>query len=152
MVEVPSVVHEAMRRAGVVWLRAADTSGSGPAPAWVLWQDGAAYLVTGPGEQPAPGLVDTDHADSADGAPGADGAQIASLAEVTVASTRTASRIVVWQAAVSRVEPGGEQWRAVVPALVSRRLNLADQDAAQARWADRCVVLRLEPTGEFREA
>ncbi|HEY9392452.1 MAG TPA: hypothetical protein VIR27_22085 [Mycobacteriales bacterium] len=143
MVEVPSVVHEAMRRAGVVWLRAADTSGSGPAPAWVLWQDGAAYLVTGPGEQPAPGLVDTDHADSA---------QIASLAEVTVASTRTASRIVVWQAAVSRVEPGGEQWRAVVPALVSRRLNLADQDAAQARWADRCVVLRLEPTGEFREA
>ncbi len=142
MVEVPSVVHEAMRRAGVVWLRAADTSGSGPAPAWVLWQDGAAYLVTGPGEQPAPGLVG-DHADSA---------QIASLAEVTVASTRTASRIVVWQAAVSRVEPGGEQWRAVVPALVSRRLNLADQDAAQARWADRCVVLRLEPTGEFREA
>ena len=146
VVDVPPLVHEAMRRAGVVWLRAGNRSAGCPVPAWVLWRDGAAYLVTGPGEQPAPGLVHTAGTD------GTGGTEVAYHAEVTVASTRTASRIVTWQAAVSRVEPGSEQWRAVVPALTSRRLNLTDPDATQARWANECAVLRLDPTGEFHEA
>ena len=54
---VPShaLVAEATRRAGIVWLT---VPGAGRAyPAWHLWRDppGAAYLVTGPGEQPLRG-------------------------------------------------------------------------------------------------
>jgi len=56
---VPSyaLVAEATRRAGVVWLT---VPGQDKAyPAWHLWREppGAAYLVTGPGEQPLPGLA-----------------------------------------------------------------------------------------------
>lgn len=139
MVDIPPLVHDAMRRAGLVWLRRTDPPGTDPqddrpVPAWVLWRDGAAYLVTGPGEQPAPGLAG------------------ARTAEVTVGPTHAAGRVLRWRAAVSRVEPGGEEWLAVVPALVSRRLNRSDAGAVRDRWAAECDVLRLDPTGEFTEA
>src|SRR5262249_51302744 len=53
----PALIAEATRRAGVIWL--AVPGRDKPFPAWHLWRDppGAAYLVTGPGEQPLPGLA-----------------------------------------------------------------------------------------------
>src|SRR5262249_59903697 len=53
----PALIAEATRRAGVIWL--AVPGRDRPVPAWHLWRDppGAAYLVTGPGEQPLPGLA-----------------------------------------------------------------------------------------------
>ncbi|HEX5495596.1 MAG TPA: hypothetical protein VFX70_13585 [Mycobacteriales bacterium] len=134
MAHVPPLVHEAMRRAGLVWLRPTDPPGTDrPTPAWLLWRDGAAYLLTGPGEQPAPGMA-TAHA-----------------AEVTVGPAHADGRLMRWLAVVSRVEPGGPEWRSVVPALATRRLNAPDPGTSQDRWAAECDLLRLDPTGDVNQ-
>jgi hypothetical protein len=136
VVDVPPLVNEAMRKAGVVWLRPV---GAGRATAvWTLWRDGAAYVVTGPGEQPVPADLM-----SPGGGAGCD---------VVVRSSDGGGRIVAWRARVSGVAVGSEEWDAVVPALVGKRLNLPDQQAAASRWAAECAVLRLDPTGELPEA
>src|SRR5262249_10952955 len=53
----PALTGGATGRGGVIWL--AVPGRDTPFPAWHLWRDppGAAYLVTGPGEQPLPGLA-----------------------------------------------------------------------------------------------
>jgi hypothetical protein len=137
---VPALVAEATKRSDVIWLAAGsppatDSGGaSPPRPAWHLWHDGAAYTVTGPGEQPLPGIA---------GSP---------TCAVTVRSKTNGGRIVTWEAAVRVVAPGGPEWDAVVPALVLKRLNLPDTPTAAARWAWECTVLRLTPTGRLLEA
>ncbi len=128
---VPPLVVEATKKAGLVWLT---VPGQRAAPAWLLWREPAAYVVTGPGEQPVPGLAGAAECD------------------VTVRSGDNGARIVTWRARVDRVEPGGEEWAGVVPALVAARLNLRDSAEAEARWAAGGAVLRLTPTGELVEA
>ncbi|MBO0774770.1 MAG: hypothetical protein J2P34_00535 [Actinobacteria bacterium] len=99
----PALIAEATKRAGVIWIKA---GGSGrPRPAWHRWQDGAAYVLTGPGEQPLPEL--------------ADGGQVT----VLVPSKESRGLLVAWQAEVSRVEPGSPSWRSVFAALAAGRLN-----------------------------
>jgi 8-oxo-dGTP diphosphatase len=100
-----ALVTEATRRAGIVWLT---VPGAGRAyPAWHLWRDppGAAYLVTGPGEQPLPGL--------------AGAARVA----VIVPSKESGGALVTWTAEVSRVEPGSPEWDEVIGPLAAARLN-----------------------------
>jgi hypothetical protein len=128
---VPPLVVEATKKAGLIWVTA---SGQRPAPAWLHWRDTCAYVVTGPGEQPLPGLAEAAECD------------------VTVRSGDTGGRIVTWRARVDRVQPGGEEWQQVVPAMVTARLNLRDAAEAEARWAATAAVLRLTPTGELVEA
>ena len=51
----PALIAEATKRAGLIWIA---TGGPGrPRPAWHIWRAGAAYVLTGPGEQPLPGLA-----------------------------------------------------------------------------------------------
>lgn len=104
---VPShaLVAEATRRAGVVWLTVPGRARA--YPAWHLWRDppGAAYLVTGPGEQPLPGL--------------AGAARVA----VTVPSKESRGTLVTWTAEVSRLEPGSPEWDEVIGPLAAARLN-----------------------------
>jgi hypothetical protein len=127
-----SLVEEAMKKAAVAWIT---PDGSAEATAvWCLWLDGALYVVSGPGEQPAPGLA------------GADGAA------VTVRGDH-GGRIVTWPAAVSRVEPGGADWQAIAPQLAAKRLNSpGGAEETIARWAAGCVLNRLVPAGEPTEA
>lgn len=99
-----------------------------------MWQDGAAYVVTGRGEQPLPGLLDVRHV------------------VVTVPSKDNRSRLVSWLAACSRVEPGSQEWEAVEPALRAARLNLPDGERAGERWARECAIVRLSPTGQVLDA
>jgi len=133
---VPPLVVEATKKAGLVWIAAPGQPRA--TAAWFVWADGghgdAVYLVTGPGEQPAPGLAE------------------AAECAVSVPSSDKHGRIVTWTAAVRRVEPGGAEWDAVVPGMLTKRLNLAGSDGAAARWAAECAVLRLAPTGEVSEA
>ena len=131
MAEVPPLVAEATKKSGLVWISVGDRR---PVAAWHLWRDDRAYVVTGPGEQPVPGLAE------------------ARTCDVTVRSTDKGGRVVTWRAQVDRVEPGGEEWREVVPALLAARLNLPDAAEAERRWADTAAVLRLTPTGELTEA
>jgi 8-oxo-dGTP diphosphatase len=121
---VPSyaLVAEATRRAGVVWLT---VPGQDKAyPAWHLWREppGAAYLVTGPGEQPLPGLAG------------------AGTVTVTVPSKESGGALVTWTAAVARVDPGSAEWDEVIGPLSAARLN-AELDPG--------AVYRLTPESPF---
>lgn len=127
-----TLVDEAMKKAAVTWL---SVPGQDRAYAvWCQWVDGALYVVSGPGEQPAPGLAE------------------AGTAAVTARGDH-GGRIVTWRARVSRVAPDDEQWAAVTPGLAAKRLNAPGAaEATIARWAAECVVSRLEPAAEPVEA
>jgi hypothetical protein len=123
----PALIAEATKRAGVIWIKA---GGGRARPAWHVWHDGAAYLLTGPGEQPLPGL--------GSGRP----------ASVLVRSRESGGLLLTWEATVSRVEPGSPAWEAVIGLLAASRLN-APPDPGRgtpiARWAAACTVFRLQP-------
>jgi mutator protein MutT len=136
----PGLIAEATKRAGVVWLT---IPGQGrPVPVWHIWRTvsepgaleppapGAAYLVSGPGEQPAPGL-DT-----------------AGRVTVTVPSKQAGGALVTWTAGVRRVNPGSAEWAAVIGALVAGRLNAAlgpGEVSPAPRWARSGAVFCLTP-------
>src|SRR5215475_961136 len=103
-----------MKKAAVVWLSIADA----PAyPVWCLASGDALHVVTGPGEQPVPGLADA--ATVRVSARGDHGGQVAS-----------------WVATVEPVEPGTPAWDEVAPALAGKRLNAPGPSAALVeRWA-----------------
>jgi hypothetical protein len=126
--QVSPLVVEATKKSGLLWI---GVGGSRPVAAWHLWKDDRAYVVVGPGEQDVPGLAS------------------ASAATVTVRSSDKGGRIVSWHAAVTRVEPDGEEWDEILPALLAGRLNLPDSATARQRWAATAAVLRLDPTGEI---
>ena len=118
----PTLIAEATRRSGVVWVSAA---GAEPRLVWHVWHDGAAYLVTGGPEQDAP-------------------VRPGDRATVVVRSKAAQAGVVVaWDAEVEAVHPDTPLWEEVVPLLAAERLN-AETDRQQ-RWAAECVVLRLVP-------
>lgn len=95
------VVDEAIRKAAVAWV----SVDGGPAHAlWCMPLDGTLVVVSGPGEQAAPGLA---------------------TATAAVVSLRGdhGGQIVAWRAAVSRLTPGTEEWDVVTPQLAGKRLN-----------------------------
>jgi hypothetical protein len=120
------LVDEAMKKAAVAWLT---VPGAGPAyPVWCGWVDGALYVVSGPGEQPAPGLAETGEA-------------------TVTARGDHGGRIVTWPAEVSRLDPAADEWATIAPQLAAKRLNASGTaEQTVARWADGCVVSRLAPT------
>ena len=122
-----ALVAEVMKKAAVVWLAV----GATPAfPVWCLASGDALHVVTGPGEQPAPGLVDA--------------------ATVTVTARGDhGGAVATWDAAVERVEPGTEAWAAVAPTLAAKRLNEPGPSTGLAdRWARECALLRLVPLNQ----
>jgi hypothetical protein len=115
----PTLIAEATRRSGVVWVSGALL--------WHVWHDGAMYVLGGEGEQDLPV------------GPG-------ERAVVTVRSKASQSGVVVqWPAAVEAVLPGSELWDEVVPLLAVERLNAAADDPQPERWASQCTVLRFVP-------
>jgi hypothetical protein len=134
-----ALIAESAKKSGVIWVRPGATEPADPADArrrargvWHVWQDGSAYVLTGGLEQALPPLADR--------------------AEVIVRSKDKGSRLVVWTAAVSRVTPGGDDWAAIVPALLGKRLNLPDGVRAPERWARESVLYRLTPVGGLLES
>jgi hypothetical protein len=111
------LVGEVGKKAAVAWLDGRF--------AWCAWFDDALYVVSGPGEQDLGELVDG--------------------VEVTLRGDH-GGRVVTWVAAVSRVEPGGEEWEKVAAQLAGKRLNaVGTTDEVVARWASTCVVYALRP-------
>ncbi|HEX5543586.1 MAG TPA: hypothetical protein VFX60_18885 [Micromonospora sp.] len=115
-----------MKRAAVAWVAVGD------APAIALWcvpLEGRLYLVSGPGEQSAPGL------------------DAATSATVTLAGDH-GGRIITWPAEVTTVNPGSEQWETVAPQVAAKRLNARGSiTEVVERWAARCTLHRLAPAG-----
>jgi hypothetical protein len=127
-----ALIAESAKRSGLLWVRrigAGSDTGAAARPVWHVWQDGSAYLLTGGIEQPMPEGLDV---------PGAQ-------AEVTARSKDKGSRLAVWHATVHDIEAESPQWDAVLPALVSTRLNSPDGEHAPQRWARECRLQRLTP-------
>ncbi|MEV0427949.1 hypothetical protein [Micromonospora sp. NPDC050495] len=121
------LVDEAVKKAAVAWV----SVDGGPAYGlWCLPLDGALLVVTGPGEQSAPGLAD------------------AAAAEVILRGDH-GGRIVSWPARVTRLRPGTEEWEAAAPLVAAKRLNASGPATdLVTRWAERgCALNRLSPAG-----
>jgi len=117
----PTLIAEATRRSGVLWLSSPEVA---PTLVWHLWHDDAAYLVCGGAEQPLPPLGPT--------------------ALVTVRA-KAGARVAEWEAAVTTVEPGSDRWAEVTPLLAAERLNAPSAQDLPQRWAESSTVLRLAP-------
>lgn len=121
-----ALVEEAAKKAAVAWLA---VPGGGPSYlVWCAWLGGALLVVSGPGEQAAPGLRE------------------AATAEVTLRGDH-GGRIVTWTAEVTRIDPASEEWTELVPQLAGKRLNGSASAELAGLWAETCVVSRLTPAG-----
>jgi 8-oxo-dGTP diphosphatase len=129
----PAAIADATKRAGLMWLSIPGRQR--PCPAWHIWRTdgepppGAAYVLTGPGEQPLPGLAE------------------AVRVTVTVAASQ-AGGVLSWTADVGRVDPASAEWGAVVGHLVAGRLNAKlepGETSPAQRWARAGAVFRLSP-------
>jgi phospholipase C len=132
----PDLIAEATKRAGLIWIVIGGQDR--PSPAWHIWRPGtgpeapgAAYVVTGPGEQPLPGLAGAGR-----------------VTVIVAGGAGLPGGRMTWTAAVSRVEPGSAEWDEVIGQLVAGRLNavLAEGETSPARrWAASGAVFRLAP-------
>lgn len=113
----PTLLAEATRRSGVVWVAGVLL--------WHVWHDGAMYVVGGGPEQDLP-------------------VRPGERAVVVVRSKAAQAGVVVeWAADVSAVAPSTPLWEQVLPLLAGERLN-AEAGRAE-RWATECTVLRFIP-------
>jgi hypothetical protein len=118
------VVEEAIKKAAIAWV---SVDGAPARGLWCVPVDGALYVVTGLGEQQAPGLAG------------------AATAEVTLRGDH-GGRIVTWTAGVRRVQPGDDEWNAVAPQVGNKRLNATGPtEALIERWAMDCTLSCLAP-------
>ncbi len=122
-----------MRRSGLIWLQSDDPPRR--RALWHAWVEDTAYLLTGGGEQPDPGLGTGE------------------AVHVVVRSKDTEQRLVVFTARASRLLPDNKDWETATAELAKKRLNLHDAAHAPHRWAsqDGYTLYRLEPTGEITE-
>jgi hypothetical protein len=119
----PALIAEATKKAAVVWL----SVGARPYVVWCVPIAEALYVVSGPGEQAAPGLAD------------------ATSVEVTARGDHGGS-IATWSARVERVEPGSDDWKAVALTVAGKRLNAAGSaEDLVARWVHNADLVRLIP-------
>jgi hypothetical protein len=122
--DLNALLSEAGKKSGLLWI---DVPGDRAWPAWHVWLDGTAYVLTGPGEQSLPALP-------------------ADLA-VTFRSKSTGGRLVTVPAHASVVTPQDERWEAATTALKASRLNAPAGDTI-GRWASEATVYALTPHGE----
>src|SRR5215470_3083743 len=126
------LIQEAAKKAAVAWLTAPGVPGG--YAVWCLWADDALHLVTGEGEQPAPGLSRSGSVD------------------VSLRGDH-GGRIVTWPASVRELEPDSPEWAAIAPQLAAKRLNAPGSvDETVARWAATCQIYRLVPIADPVEA
>ncbi|AGL21125.1 hypothetical protein [Actinoplanes sp. N902-109] len=121
------LVAEAIKKAGIAWV---SPDGSPARGLWVMPLDGALIVVSGPGEQAAPGLAE------------------AATAQVRLCGD-TGGLIVLVETRVERLTPGSEAWAEIAPQLATKRLNASGTaEELVARWAGSgCAIVRLTPTG-----
>ncbi len=132
-VQQQTLVDEAAKKSALLWLQ------TPAAPAgravWHVWLDEHAYVLTGGGEQPDPGLAAT------------------SSVVVVVRSKDTTNRLLTFTADVTTVTPEDVDWPAATIELARARLNLRDAEHAPSRWAQDPAyrIFRLTRRGALRE-
>ena len=95
-----------------------------------MWHDGAVTVVAGGAEQPLPLWA----------VPGR-------VVEVAIRSKEQGGRLISFLSQVELVVPGTPEWGAAAEALHAERLNLAEGDRYQQRWAEGSAILRMRPLG-----
>lgn len=119
-----ALLDEALKKSSLVWLSLSGRSHG----RWHAWLDGRVYLLTGPGEQPDPGL--------------AEGADV----RVVVCSKDDGRHLLTADADVSLLGRADADWAAATAELARLRLNLPDPAGAPVRWtAAEFVIYRLAP-------
>jgi hypothetical protein len=129
--DLAALVEEATKRSGLVWLDYAGASRS--RPAWHVWHDGAAYVVSDGPEQPLPGIERADRV------------------RVTVRAKDTRARLVTWVAEAATVAHGTVEWTTAAEALRGQRLNASPAETLLLVWGADATITRLRPTGEVLE-
>ena len=112
-----ALLGEAMTKSGLLWI---EVDGDRTWPAWHVWDDGAALVVSGPGEQPLPWLPPE--------------------VRVILRSKDTGGRLLTVRAHVHVLEPGTPSGSAPPRLLRASRLNAVDDSLT--RWAAECTVAR----------
>ncbi|WP_433792268.1 hypothetical protein [Actinoplanes sp. CA-252034] len=122
------VLDEAIKKAAVAWV----SVGDGPAYAlWCMPFETSLVVVSGPGEQFAPGLAEAERA-------------------VVRLRGDHGGLIVQSEAVAARLVPGSDEWTEIAPQLAGKRLNASGTaEELVARWvADGCALVRLTPVTE----
>jgi hypothetical protein len=122
------VLEEAIKKAAIAWISVAD----GPAYAlWCMPVETSLAVISGPGEQFAPGLAD------------------ARRATVRLRGDH-GGLILRTEATVTRLLPGSDEWAEIAPQVAAKRLNASGTaEEVVARWAaDGCALVRLAPATE----
>lgn len=122
--DVTALVREAAGKSGLLWL---EIPGDRAWPAWHVWLDDTAYVVSGPGEQTLPAL------------PG-------ELALI-LRSRDTGGRLIKVRATATNLSPGDGRWEQATAALKASRLNAPGGQDLVARWAAECTVTALSAYG-----
>ena len=115
-----ALLGEAMTKSGLLWI---DVEGDRTWPAWHVWDEGTALVVSGPGEQPLPWLP-------------AD-------VRLILRSKDTGGRLLTVRAHSHVLEPGSPQWERAAELLRASRLNAVDD--CVTRWAAQCTITALVP-------
>nr|WP_284287974.1 hypothetical protein [Angustibacter aerolatus] len=127
-----ALVAEAASKSGLLWVRPAGSARAWPA--WHVWLDGSAYVVSGPGEQRLP--------------------ELRGDVELVLRSKDSGARLLTVPATAEPLSPADEGWGPATTALAASRLNAPVEPAAlPARWqAAGDVVTRLHPAADPTEA
>lgn len=119
-----AILDEGLKKGALVWVQIGERSHA----RWHAWVGGRVYLLTGPDEQPDPGLASVD------------------AARVVVRSKDNRHRLIAFDADVSRVSPDDADWEAATTELARLRLNLSDAEHAPHRWrVGEFAIFRLTP-------
>ena len=127
MTDLSALLSAVAKKTGLLWI---DVPGDRAWPAWHVWLEGTAYVVTGPGEQSLPVLP----------------AEVA----VTFRSKDTRGRLLKVSASATVVTPDDQRWEDVTTALKSSRLNAPAGDTV-SRWATEATIYALTPHGDALE-
>lgn len=119
-----ALLDESLKKSALVWL-VVDGRTHGR---WHSWLDGHLYLLTGPGEQPDPGLL------------------AGSRTRILVRSKDDGRHLLTVDADTSVLQPTDADWATATADLAKLRLNLSHPAEAAARWAaPDFTIYRLTP-------
>jgi hypothetical protein len=120
--DLAALINEAMNKSDLMWI---DVTDDRVWPAWHVWDDGTAYVVSGPGEQPLPWLPKE--------------------VRLILRSKDTGGRLLTIRAKTEIIYPGMPEWDHAAALLKAERLNAPDDSVT--RWAEHGTITALVPFG-----
>lgn len=117
---VTALLDEAMTKSGLFWV---DVEGDRTWPVWHVWDEGTAYVVSGPGEQPLPWLPQD--------------------VQLILRSKDTGGRLLTIRAHAYVLAPETDTWVRAADLLKAARLNAVDD--CFTRWANECTITAFLP-------